>query len=112
MAYTYSEINLSDVIRGDVLELTFEVSEDYPLTGKKVKAQFKEAADIEVSVLEFNTENGSIEKNGQFIVLRKKASQMNIAVGRYVYDVQFYTDADDVVTLFGGTFKVKQDVTR
>jgi hypothetical protein len=112
MAYSYKEINIRDVIRGDAFQHSFEIATAYPLTGKQVKAQVREAADADATVLEFSSQDNSITVSGQTITLTKTATQMNLPAGGYVYDVQFFTNTQDVTTLFGGKFIVKQDVTR
>jgi hypothetical protein len=111
-AYSYKQVNITDIIRGDAFEASFEIAEAFSLAGKSVKAQVREASDADSAVLEFSTEDNSIQVIGQVIVLKKKATLMNIAAGSYVYDVQFFTNADDVVTIFGGKFIIKQDVTK
>lgn len=111
MAYTYSEIDILDVIKGDTFDHNFEiVGFDEIVNVTEIKAQIKkyhESADV---ALEFRLSDGSIVKNGNFLNFRKTAQQMNIEAATYKYDVEFIIDGE-TYTLFGGTFKVLKDIT-
>jgi hypothetical protein len=112
-AYSYKEVVI-DHIRGDYFECTFLIGEDFPLAGKKIKAQVRSTQISEPAVLEFLTEDNSITYSAtdHTVTFIKKATLMDIPAGGYVFDVQFYTNADDIITLFGGRLNIKQDVTR
>lgn len=112
MGYSYFKVDKIEHIRGDAFEASFEISSNYPIADKSIKCQVKQDLDSVDSVLEFSTTTGSITKAGQIITLRKTARQMQVVAGIYEFDVQFSTNQDDVITLFGGAFIVKQDVTQ
>lgn len=113
MAAQYSEIDIVDVKKGDLFEAFFKVDIlDVDISGKNVICEVKEFSDSEESLLTFSTEDSSIVKSGQFLNFTKTASEMNVLAGKYVYDVQIFTTEEDIVTLFGGQFKINHDVTR
>ena len=109
MAYGYTKKSIKDVVKGDTFDRSFLVDSDFPLTGMSVRCQVKEFNDSAAAVLTFTTGDNSIVITGQEIRLRKSADKMNIAVKVYLYDVQFTSPADEVFTLFGGKFIMKQD---
>lgn len=109
MAYGFTRKNIIDVVKGDTFDRCFLVDRDFPLTGMSVRCQVKEFHDSATAVLTFTTADNSIVVTGQEIRLKKSANQMDIPVKAYLYDVQFTSPLDDVYTLFGGKFMIKQD---
>jgi hypothetical protein len=108
----YSKIDITEIIKGDAFKADFKIElSEVNLTGKKIKSQVRESSDSP-PVLEFKTDDNSIVIVGQYISLIKKANEMNLMAGRYVYDLQVYTNEYDVLTLFGGEFRIKQDITQ
>lgn len=110
MAYTYRNIGI-EVIRGDSFEHGFKVT-GIDLTGATAKAEIRTFSDRELK-LGFDTQGGSISIDGEFVTFRKTAVEMGVlGVGKYQYDVQFTLQDASVVTAFGGSFTVKQDITQ
>lgn len=102
--------------RGDALSLQFEV-EGANLTGKSARAQFKvdpkqSAADFaclgapDVTINVIDTQNATITLS------KTSAFMEGIAAGKYHYDIEVYTNADDVQTIGEGMLELTQDVTR
>jgi hypothetical protein len=111
--YTFSRMDIEH-IRGDVFNESFELvpSGVFSLVGKSVKAQLRENYDAD-PVLEFKTSDGSITiDNANTITLKKKASDMVLPVNTYLFDVQFYTSPDDTITLFGGKFRIINELSQ
>ena len=113
MTARHNSIDIVDVIRGDLFEAFFKIDIlTLDISNKNIICEVKEFLDSEVAIITFSTADNSIVKTGQFLHFTKTANVMNVATGVYVYDVQFYTNEEDVVTLFGGQFKIISDVTR
>ena len=103
----YHIANILAVRRGDTFEANFLIADTVPLAGYTARAQVrKKATDLDVA-LELD-----VELEVQMVMLYKAGSQMNLASGSYVYDVEFTDAQGQTVTLLGGRFEVVYDVTR
>jgi hypothetical protein len=109
MAYGFVNTDIK-VIHGDTLIHTFKI-EGADLTGASAKAEVRTFGEKRL-ITTFKTEDQSLSINGQFFTFFKSAADMSgIAVGQYQFDVQFTLQDGVVATLFGGLFKVLDDIT-
>jgi hypothetical protein len=113
MGYEFVDVPIEKVVRGDTFEENFTIGEGFAVTpDMSIKAEVREYDDSSLPILVFSTADGSIVIDGQDVILKKSALDMNIPVLEYVYDVQFTSITGVVTTLFGGKFEMKKDVTR
>ena len=113
-------IELTGVIKGDMLDVSFDIEHDLDLTGKSLRAEV--IADPVRSatsgvVLSFNESDESLVKTISTstlmtVRLYKKASDMEIAPGKYLIAVAMGTDPEfeDRQTLVRGKVNVLVEI--
>lgn len=110
-------LDFLEIRRGDRFDVSFGL-EGFDLTGQNLLMQVKPLNSNRV-VLEFSTDDGSItfipvpdEENTWTIRLQKVAPSMEIIARPYRYDMEAYTNVNDITTILKGLFDVEEDVTR
>lgn len=114
-------IEYNEVVKGDMLDVTFDVEHDLDLTGKTLYAEVvvdptKNASSA--PVLKFKESDGSLVKTIatstlMSVRLYKQASDMEIAPGKYLISVVMGTDPDfeDKQTIIRGKMTVLVEIT-
>ena len=100
--------------RNDSFFLTVGVVENnasFDFTGYTGKMQIKVRPEDNTRVILTIETGAGLTFSSNSVVLAKTGAQMDLDPGVYVYDCQV-TDGTIVKTLFGGSFEVRNDVTR
>lgn len=110
-------IEINNVVRGDMLDVSFGVQHDLDLTGKSLYSEVRREQDTEV-ILKFSELDNSLIKtvtSSQLMNLRfhKDASNMAVPVGAYQLSVVMGTapNYEDKQTIIQGTLKVGREIT-
>ena len=121
MEISMGYIEYNEVVKGDMLDVTFDVEHDLDLTGKTLYAEVvvdptKNASSA--PVLKFKESDGSLVKTIatstlMSVRLYKQASDMEIAPGKYLISVVMGTDPDfeDKQTIIRGKMTVLVEIT-
>lgn len=115
-------VNIVDIIAriNDTFSLDIDVfnvdvagvKTDFDFTGFTGLMQVKSKDTDSDVVLLFDTTDSTIIFSGNTVQLRQDAADMDIRRNNYTYDFQVTSGTGERTTLFGGDFKVNQDVTR
>lgn len=110
------ENDLFIYVKGDALVMVLEV-EGHDFTGKQVKSMFKRTKNQVSADMLFQSSDGSIvidviSTTKATLTFVKTVTQMNaLDLGIYNYDVQVFTNADDVYTFCKGKVKIVNELT-
>lgn len=110
------ENDLFIYVKGDALVMVLDV-EGFNFTGKQVKSMFKRTKDQAAADMTFQSSDGSIvidiiSTTKATLTFVKTVSQMNtLELGIYNYDVQVFTNAEDVYTFCKGKVKIVNELT-
>lgn len=113
MNYRVQKINFREVLTADTFHLALRIADAYPLTSQtRISMQVRSIGSevAEPPVLDFSTDDGSIQIDGQVITLHKEPTDMRVRPGRFVHDMQF-TKENITSTLYAGIFEILQDST-
>ena len=112
-------IKFSEVVRGDMLDVSFSITHNLDLTGKTLYAEVRREMDRPI-ILSFNEQNGSLTKivnSATSMTLRfyKSASDMgSLGINQYQISVIMGTSPNyqDKQTIIEGTFEVVTEITK
>lgn len=110
MIYRPQTINFREVVVGDTLYITLEMSPAYEVTPEThIYLEVRATGDIpQDPVLTLDSLQGEITKDGQKITLHKELTQ--VRPGRFVHQIKF-TKAGITSTLYIGLFEIFKDST-
>jgi len=113
MIYRPQRIDFLDVVRGDTFLITFGISPAYEIKpDTRITMQVRPSGDIpEAAILTFNSDNDTINIEGQDVTFHQTASAMLVRPGKFIYDIQFTTDGN-TNTLYYGPFEIIKDSTQ
>jgi len=83
----------------------------FSLAGKSARCQVREEFGGKV-IFTFQTSDSTILISGNVLTLYSTAANFTIPVGDWVYDIELFTNANDVQTMIEGTFEVIDQVTK
>ena len=105
--FEYQRIDLTEVQQGVDFELSLVIGPLLDMTGCTVKSQVRKYANDPTLALAFD-----VTVVGQYLLLRKPASQMKLAPRWYVWDAKITTLDGREHIFFGGKFEVVNVVTK
>lgn len=111
-------LDFDDIVRGELLDMSFDVEHDLDFTGKTIYSEVRKEMDSPV-VLSFTEEDGSLTKTDASSTLfdlrfLKTATEMEINTSLYHFSVIYGTapDFDDKQTIIVGKFNVIEEITQ
>jgi hypothetical protein len=117
-AITVGLIDFDEIVRGDLLDLTFDVQHDLDFTGKTIYSEVRKDMDTPI-ILKFKESDGSLVITTASSVLfsiqfYKSASDMDINTSKYQISVIFGTapNYEDKQTFITGNFNVVEEITQ
>lgn len=120
MEISIGYIEFNEVVKGDMLDVSFDVQHNLDLTGKTLRAEVVNdpaRSAISSTVLSFIESDGSLVKTIDSdmlmtIKLYKKASEMEIASGKYLISITMGTEPDfeDRQTIIRGRMNVLVEI--